>query len=205
MTAKSRNLFLTLLFVCPLFLSAAPVDDILVSLCDPAKLATLGERGANARVQKIVYWLETSQREGNSPQELMDNVMQRIGWNDERGHLTCQAMLRNLDIATKLGCTDQEGMEKMRHGHCAIVKTGPYAGDQLSVDHIVPRARYPQLDNVLANLELMPLRLNMKKGANFGQRQASELSRFEKAGFIRSTSQPDNTSPDKIALPVVEF
>ena len=34
-----------------------------------------------------------------------------------------------------------------------------YAGDQLSVDHIIPRAVVPELDNVIANLELMPLDL----------------------------------------------
>ena len=114
----------------------------------------------------------------------MQETMCRLGWNDERGLLTTAAMLRNLDIATKLGCTDDAGMDNMRHGKCPIVKKGPCAGDSLSVDHIVPRARYPQLDNVLANLEFMPMKLNRAKADSFGQRQQYELSRFQEAGLI---------------------
>ena len=40
----------------------------------------------------------------------------------------------------------------------------PYAGDELSVDHIIPFAVMPQLDHVIANLEMMPLRMNRSKG-----------------------------------------
>jgi hypothetical protein len=184
MPLRSFRLALCLLLATSALCSATQISDILVSLVDPAKLATLGERRANPRVQKIVYWLETGRREGQSPEQLLQETMHRIGWDDERGQFTTAALLRNLDIATKLGCTDAEGMEHMRHGKCPIVKVGPYAGDFLSVDHIVPRALYPQLDNVLANLEFMPMQLNRAKGDSFGQRQEFELRRFERAGLI---------------------
>jgi hypothetical protein len=175
---------LCLLLATAALCRAVDITDNVVSLADPAKLATLGERQANPRVQKIVYWLEMARRDGQSPEQVMQDVVVRLGWDDERGRLTTAAMLRNLDIATKLGCVDDEGMARMRRGHCATVRTGPYAGDVLSVDHIVPRARYPELDNVLANLELMPFKLNRAKGASFGQRQQYELARFRKAGLI---------------------
>jgi len=194
MIPRSLRFALTLLLVSAAFGYAGQVSDILVSLCDPAKLATLRERGANPRVQKIVYWLETGRRDGQSPKQLMEETMGRLGWNDERGQLTTEAMLRNLDIASKLGCTDDEGMTNMRHGKCPIVKMGPYAGDSLSVDHIVPRARYPQLDNVLANLEMMPMQLNRAKGDKVGQRQQYELGRFRDAGLISPTPQLQPTS-----------
>ena len=42
---------------------------------------------------------------------------------------------------------------------------GPYKGRELSVDHIIPRAVVPELDNVIANLELLALRLNEQKNA----------------------------------------
>ncbi|HEY4284020.1 MAG TPA: hypothetical protein VGM62_13215 [Chthoniobacterales bacterium] len=190
MIQRSLRLALTFLLVSAAFCSASQISDILVSLCDPAKLATLHERGANPRVQKIVYWLETGRLEGQSPKELMDETMSRLGWNDERGQLTTAAMLRNLDIATKLGCTDEEGLANMRHGKCAIVKAGPYGGDFLSVDHIVPRAHYPQLDNVLANLELMPMKLNRAKSDKMGQRQEYELGLFQSAGLISKLPVP---------------
>jgi len=40
---------------------------------------------------------------------------------------------------------------------------GPYKGDQLSVDHIIPRVVVLELDNVIANLESMPMRMNEKR------------------------------------------
>jgi hypothetical protein len=44
----------------------APAKPIIAiaNLSDPARLATLGERGANARLNKIVYWLHESQNRG---------------------------------------------------------------------------------------------------------------------------------------------
>jgi hypothetical protein len=185
MLDRSIRYIVCLLIASAALCRAAEVTSIIVSLADPAKLATLGQRGANPRVQKITYWLEIARRDGDSPEQVMEEAMNRIGWNDDRGRLTTAAMLRNVQIATKLGCTDDEGMEHMRHGRCAIVKNGPCAGDILSVDHIVPRALYPQLDNVLANLELMPFKLNRAKSASFGQRQNFELTRFRSAGLIQ--------------------
>jgi hypothetical protein len=179
------QIFCAALLPAPLLSQAADLNARLASLCEPAKLATLSKRGAVPRIQKIVYWLEVSRREGKSPGELLKRTMIRIGWNDERGRLTAAALLRNLDIATKLGCTDLEGMAEMRRGHSPTVKRGPYAGDQLSVDHIVPVSKCPRLDNVLANLELMPLKLNMRKSARFGQRQWDLLEKFTSAGLLR--------------------
>jgi hypothetical protein len=39
------------------------------------------------------------------------------------------------------------------------------------VDHIVPRAVVPELDNVIANLERRPLRANERKNDRIGERQ----------------------------------
>ena len=69
-------------------------------------------------------------------------------------------MRRNPEIATKLGCTDDQGMADMRSGQSPTIRIGPYSGDELSVDHIIPRSIHPEFDCVLANLELMPLSLN---------------------------------------------
>src|SRR2546425_2336855 len=75
-------------------------------------------------------------------------------------------------------------MDEMRHGKAATVRRGPYAGDQLSVDHIIPRSVVPELDNVIANLELMPLRMNEEKNAKIGQRQRDLGDKFYRAGLL---------------------
>jgi hypothetical protein len=98
--------------------------------------------------------------------------------------LTKDALLRNLSIAEKLGCLDAEGLSEMRRGRAATVRRGPYAGDQLSVDHIIPRGVAPELDNVIANLELMPQRMNASKNAKVGQRQRAMAEKFYTAGLL---------------------
>jgi hypothetical protein len=64
------------------------------------------------------------------------------------------------------------------------VRKGPYAGDELSVDHIIPRAVAPELDNVIANLELMPLKLNEGKNDKIGARQLDLARKLRKAGLL---------------------
>lgn len=72
----------------------------------------------------------------------------------------------------------------MRQGKAPTIKQGPYAGDQLSVDHIIPRKVSPELDNVMANLELMPERMNSGKGARVGSRQVALARMLNKAGML---------------------
>jgi hypothetical protein len=64
------------------------------------------------------------------------------------------------------------------------VKRGPYAGEKLTVDHIIPRAVTPSLDLVLANLELMPHSLNIRKGAKIGLRQIDLANKLHAAGLL---------------------
>ncbi len=98
--------------------------------------------------------------------------------------LTKAALLRNLEIAEKLGCLDAEGMAEMRRGKAPTVRRGPYKGDQLCVDHIIPRAVRPELDNVIANFELMPLRMNENKNDRVGAWQVDLAPKFNKAGLL---------------------
>ena len=72
----------------------------------------------------------------------------------------------------------------MRRGRSATVMKGPYRGDELSVDHIIPRAVVPELDNVIANLELMPLRMNESKNDKIGDRQRDMARKFHQAGLL---------------------
>jgi hypothetical protein len=72
-----RNL--VLLALLPLTVpakAAEPYRTALVSLCDPAKIATLtSDRAANPRVRKIAYWPEVARQSGRDPQAEMDTVI----------------------------------------------------------------------------------------------------------------------------------
>ena len=52
------------------------------------------------------------------------------------------------------------------------------------MDHIIPRAVVPELDNVIANLELMPLRMNEGKSAKIGDRQRDLAKKLYQAGLL---------------------
>jgi hypothetical protein len=179
-----------ILLLAVLTLASARANDTartaLVSLCDPAKIATLSsDRAANPRVRKIAYWLEVARQSGRDPQAEMDAVMEAVGWGGTlKGELTAKAMVRNRIIAERLGCLDAEGMERMRRGASPTVKRGPYAGDKLHVDHIIPRTVSPKLDLVLANLELMPATVNYRKGRKVGQRQVDLANKLYAASAL---------------------
>ena len=108
----------------------------------------------------------------------------RAGVRNGPAALTKAAVSRNLDIAEKLGCLDADGMAEMPKGKAPIVRRGPYKGDQVSVDHIIPRAVCPELDNVIANLELMPLRMNESKNDRLGARQVDLARKFNNLGLL---------------------
>jgi hypothetical protein len=180
-------LALTLLLLAPLCSAAAKKSgpaEVIAALINPQKLATLGKRGANPRVQKAVYWLATAHHSGQNITNVAAAVSEAGYANAQAAALTRDALLRNLDIATKLGCLDKSGLDHMRKGQSPTVQKGPYKGDQLSVDHIIPYAVCPELDHVIANLELMPLRLNESKNDKVGARQLQKAAEFDRAGLL---------------------
>ena len=103
--------------------------DKLASLIDPAKLATLGKRGANSRVQKAVAILAEAQSEKLDAGAVCAAAVARVKMKPAAGELTKAALLRNLDIARKLGCLDSAGLDEMRHGKAATIRRGCYEGD----------------------------------------------------------------------------
>lgn len=162
----------------------------IASLIDPVKLSTLAERGANPRIQKCVYWLVVARQQGQSTAAVIDKALVLAGYkNPVAAQLTQAALLRNLDIAGRLGCLDAEGLSEMRLGKAATVRRGPYQGDQLSVDHIIPRTVAPELDCVIANLELMPQRMNLSKGDRVGARQVDLARKLVKAGLLSEVAR----------------
>src|ERR1051326_5826947 len=99
----------------------------LVPLIQQSKLATLRTRGANPRIQKCVYWLDEARKAGYPADKVAEEAVTLAGYtNKAASDLTKAALLRNLDIAEKLGCLDETGRAAMRHGNTAIVRKGPY-------------------------------------------------------------------------------
>ena len=157
---------------------------LVAPLIDPAKLVKLGERGANPRVQKYVAQLAEARQAGVEVSNVASQAVALVGMKGAAAKLTTDAMLRNLTIAERLGCLDTAGLRDMRRGQSPTIRRGPYKGDELSVDHIIPRAVAPELDKAIANLELMPLRMNEGKRDKIGDRQRSLAKQFHAAGLL---------------------
>ena len=156
------------------------------SLIDPAKLATLqGDRAANQRVLKCVFWLSDARSRGIDPETVIGQAQALNACAQEaRARLVEQALLRNLDIAEKLGCLTADNLIRLRHGRSPVISRGPYAGEPAEVDHIVPLAIEPALRHEIANLELLPRTLNRRKGARMGERQRDYLEKFRDADLL---------------------
>lgn len=154
-------------------------------LIAPAKLATLRAGAANPRLQKAVCHLEEARRSGGAVMAVAVEAVRLAGYtNREAANLTADSLVRNHDIAEKLGCLKSVGLAEMRQGKSPTVTLGPYKGEELSVDHIIPKARAPELDRVIANLELLPLRLNQRKSDSVGERQVALARKLHRAGLL---------------------
>jgi hypothetical protein len=181
----ARLIALFLLFVSS-FVFATDEAGILSPLISPAKIDTLtADRAANPRLRKIAYWLETARRNGQDVAAVIDQAQRGAGYSATvRAEVEKAALLRNLMILERLGCLTEEGMTKLRKGNAPTITRGPYAGDVVEVDHIIPRAVAPELDYKLYNLEFMPGRMNREKSAKIGQRQVALARQWAAQGLL---------------------
>lgn len=108
--------------------------------------------------------------------------MAAAGYRNAAAKLKTDELLGNHDIAAKLGCLDAAGLAEMRRGKSPTFSKGPYKGEELSVDLLIPRAVVLELDNVIANLELLPVKLDESKNAKIGDRQLSLAQKLHQAG-----------------------
>lgn len=157
---------------------------MIAELIDPVKLGTLGERGANPRIQKSMALMRMADEIDVNLTNLVTEAVSLAGYTNAAARLTRDSLLKNYRIAATHGVLDDDGLAEMRRGRSPTIKSGQHAGDELSVDHIIPRSKVPQLDNVIANLELMPLKTNAVKSDDFGSRQENLLKVFQDAGLF---------------------
>ncbi|MDA7679404.1 hypothetical protein N9046_08820 [Akkermansiaceae bacterium] len=167
-------------------LNASEYTTVLAPLIDPAKLDTLkGKRAATPRLRKACYWLQMAHTAGFDIGEIIDQAHAQTGPHEpKRAKAQRESLIRNRLILERLGCVDEAGMIKLRKGNAPTITKGPYAGEIVTGDHIIPRSVCPELDNALYNLEMMPLTLNQKKSAKIGQRQIDLARRWNQDGLL---------------------
>jgi hypothetical protein len=161
------KLLLALLLAAAPSIMAAPSTAAvaIAAQTDPAKLATLkGERAANPRMQRCVYWLATAEAAGEKPEAVLDEAAKLNGTaGTPYAGFIRWGMLENLRLAKELGILTPEGMAELRRGKSATITKGEHAGEEAEADHVIPRAVCPELSNQVFNLELLPAKLNRAK------------------------------------------
>ncbi|MDB4761901.1 hypothetical protein OAG67_02025, partial [bacterium] len=167
-------------------LNASEYTTVLAPLIDPEKLDTLkGKRAATPRLRKACYWLQMAHVSGFDIGETIDLSHAQTGPHEpNRTKAQRESLIRNRVILERLGCLDEAGMIKLRKGNAPTITKGPYAGEIVTGDHIIPRSVCPELDNALYNLEMMPLTLNQRKGAKVTQRQIDLAKRWNTDGLL---------------------
>lgn len=158
----------------------------IANLSDPDKLATLGERGANPRLNKIVYWMFEAFDHGGSPEAAVEWAQRLNGENGLRAELVHESLMRNWKIARELGLLTPENLAKLRHGQAADVTYGTYFGEPVEIDHIVPYSLAPEVGNELANLEMLPRPVNRRKSDKVTERQVDNAEKLQEAGLLKA-------------------
>jgi hypothetical protein len=170
-----HKLLLALLLAAAPSIMAAPSTAAvaIAAQTDPAKLATLkGERAANPRMQRCVYWLATAEAGGEKPEAVLDEAAKINGTaGTPYAGFIRWGMLENLRLGKQYGILNPEGMAELRKGKAATITKGEYAGQEVQADHVIPLSVCPELENQVFNLELLPAKLNRTKGAKIGERQ----------------------------------
>lgn len=173
-------------------LSAAPqtpqaiATEILAPLLDPLKVATLrGDRPANARLYKVLGWLETARQAGGDVDEILDTAQSAAGYEGTKG-----ATADKLAICwsrTKLedfGCFTADGMAELKKGGSPTIMKGEYAGGGIMLDHVLPRSVVPELAARFYNLEAVSAKVNLQKSAKVGGRELLLARRWCAEGLL---------------------
>jgi hypothetical protein len=160
--------------------------EILAPLLDPAKVATLkGDRPANSRLYKVLYWLETARKAGGDAGTVIDTAQKAAGYSGSSGaKADKQAILWSRKNLESWGCFTPEGMEKLRNGGSPIITKGEDAGDSIALDHVLPRAVVPELAARFYNLEAIPAKDNLRKSSKITAREVALARRWHRDGLL---------------------
>ena len=142
------------------------------------------DREANDVLLKTVAAMIEADNDGVAIPEVLRRAERINDTPVNYSDLLTESLLRNLKIARELALDTPENVERMKEGKSPIVGTGPYAGEKAEVDHIIPRSLAPDLDNLLINLELMPMTLNRRKSDKVTERAAQMAKKFFEAGVM---------------------
>jgi hypothetical protein len=153
---------------------------------DPVKLATLGIRGGNPRLNRILAAMHHVEQAGA---DLLDFLRR---WLPDEIHpdfyysrpMTVDRLMANYTDAKAWRLFENEAnLQSLARGRSATILDGPYAGQKTHVDHIIPVSRAPELNANMANLRILPESVNVAR-SNVLDRDALHAAQlFQEIGW----------------------
>jgi hypothetical protein len=152
-------------------------------------------RGANPRINRIMYWAYQLETVGHDVPATLTNVLQANGFSGAGLQLVVNNLMQNFNHCKQLGVFTDENLLKLRAGGAALVSDQLGNIFQMQVDHIVPinaikklvsRAMLGELGTNLANLRLTPAPLNQKMQDVITEQALDYAEQMFQAGLIRS-------------------
>ena len=156
------------------------------ALTDRAKLATLkGDRPENTRLCKVMYHLRKADDAGMAPEQTLEEAL-RKSYADAPVHrsLVRDQILRCYTRLRHFKCFDSTVIDGMRRGRSPYIQKGPFKGEQLWVEHIVPKARAPELARNFANLGFNRKTVNHAKSDRITPKEIAFAARLTGAGLF---------------------
>lgn len=156
---------------------------------DPLRLGRLtSKRAANVRINQTMLCMYDAERAGTSPSRFIDDALESCGANRRIGEfyhdptLAKEALVENYRVLKQGGVfEDSINLEKLRRGRSPTIKRGPYSGETMEVDHIIPVAVDDSLSANLANLKYSPMSANRAKGMQVTDEAVALARQLEEA------------------------
>ena len=160
--------------------------EVVAPLVNPAKLATLkGDRPANARLYKVLGWLEAARQGGGEVSGVIDLAQEAAGYGGSVGAKADKsAILWTYRKLEAWGCFTPDNLAKLKKGRSPLVTLGENAGSKIALDHVLPVALVPELRSRFHNLEALPEGDNLAKSAKITGREVALAHRWEREGLL---------------------
>jgi hypothetical protein len=185
-----KLLLVLLLATAPSIIAAPSAAAVAIAAqTDPVELAKLkGERAANPKLQKCVYWLAYAEQQGQKPEAVLGEAA-RLNKSEGTPYdaFVRWGLLENLKIAKDLGLLTPEGMAELRRGKAATITKGQYAGQEAEAGDVIPTSLCPELQNQVMNLELLPFSLYEAKSEKVTERATVFAKELHDAKLLSDT------------------
>ena len=143
------------------------------------------ERGSNETMRLVNFKVYQAYQDGLDIVKLLELAQPRSKQPPNLAMLNTRRFLSNLELGIEYGIYEgEENLKALAYGKAPTITKGEYKGQRIDVEHVVPKAIAPDLDNILSNLMWLPASLNQSKSDTITD-EAMEMAKiFRDEGIL---------------------